>query len=185
MLLFNFVMFVCLPLWLIMGFIDWYCHKKSKIEETSGWQESVYHAIMGVQVGIPIFLGLYFEINVLQFIIMFMVLIFHEVVAHMDVHYALHKREISILETHVHSFLECLPFVIVALIVFINWSAFVDFISFNWAGNMSLIFKKRPLDSGYITGYFFTLIILDVIPFIEEFIRCYRFQKSKRKTTQV
>lgn len=161
-----------------MGFLDWYCHKKSRIEETTGAKESVYHAIMGVQVGIPVFLGLYFEINVLQFLIMFAILFLHELVAHMDVKYAIDKRKISILETHVHSFLECLPFVIVALIICINWPAFVDFITFNWAGNMSLTLKKNPLNTGYIATYFFTLIVLDVIPYIEEFIRCYRYRKA-------
>lgn len=184
-LLFNLVLYVCLPLWLIFGFLDWYCHKKSKIESTTGAKESFYHALMGVQVGLPVFLGLCFEINCLQFIIIFLILIAHEVVAHLDVQYALHKREISILEVHVHSFLETLPFVIVALIIIINWSAFVDFISFNWAGHMDLVWKQRPLDSKYVFGYFFTLIFLDVIPFVEEFIRCYRYKHSNSSEAQI
>jgi hypothetical protein len=183
-LLFNLVMFGCLPLWLVMGFLDWYCHKQSQIERTTGAKESVFHAIMGIQVGLPVLLGLYFEINALQFIIMFAILIFHELVAHMDVKYALHKRKISILETHVHSFLECLPFVIVALIICINWPAFVDFITFNWQGNLGLAWKKNPLNTEYITYYFFTLIVLDVIPYIEEFIRCYRYKESESSDSQ-
>lgn len=174
-LVFNFILYGCLPLWLIMGFADWYCHKKSEIEKTTGVRESLLHSIMGVQVGVPIFLGLYFQINVLLLLIMFAVLVFHEIVAHVDVKYALNTREISIFETHVHSFLEVLPFVIVALIICINWSSFVDLITFNWAGNMGLVWKPQP--AKYVTGYFVTLIILDVIPFIEELIRCYLYEK--------
>ncbi len=34
-----------------------------KIEETAGIKETLFHAVMGVQIGIPIFLGLLFEIN--------------------------------------------------------------------------------------------------------------------------
>jgi hypothetical protein len=178
-LLLDIVMYVCLPLWLIMGFIDWYCHRKSKIEETTGWRESILHAIMGLQVGIPIVLGLYFEINVLQFMIMFAVLVFHEVVAHMDVKYALNTRKISILETHVHSFMEVLPFVVVALIIIMKWPAFVDLITFNWEGNMGLAWKRVPLHHSYMTAYFCTLIIIDIVPYMEELWRCYRYRQLK------
>jgi uncharacterized protein YqgC (DUF456 family) len=177
-LLFDFVLYGCLPLWLIMGFADYYCHRKSRIEQTTGLKESVYHAIMGVQIGIPVFLGLYFEINVFLFLIMFAVLIFHEWVAHHDVNYALKTREISILETHVHSFLEVIPFVIVLLIIFINWPNFVDFITLNWAGHMGLELKHHPLDLHYITCYVLFMLFVDVIPYIEEFVRCWRYKKD-------
>src|SRR5262249_14427961 len=180
-LLFDLILYGCLPLWLIMGFADWYCHRKSRIEETTGMRESILHAIMGIQIGLPVLLGLYCEINVLQLLIMFTILVFHEIVAHMDVKFALHNREISILETHVHSFLEVLPFVIVALIVCINWPAFVDLVTFNWTGNMSLEWKRQPIASNYITGYFFTLLVIDVLPYIEEFIRCWRYQKKAKQ----
>jgi hypothetical protein len=161
-----------------MGFLDYYCHLRSGIEKTSGLKESFYHAVMGVQIGIPVFLGLYFEINTLLFIVMFVVLIFHEWVAHHDVAYALKNRPISMLETHVHSFLEVIPFVIVALIIFINWSNFVDFITFNWAGHCALELKHQPLDLHYITCYVVLMLVADVAPYIEEFLRCWRYRKS-------
>lgn len=179
-LLFNMILYLCLPLWLIMGCADYWCHRKSKIELTTGMKESVYHAVMGVQIGIPVFLGLFFKINVLLLLIMFVVLIFHEWVAHHDVKYALHTREISIFETHVHSFLEVLPFVIVGLIVCINWNAFVDLITLDWANHMSLTLREKPLDFNYVVGYVALMLIADVLPFLEEFIRCYRHRKEIR-----
>ncbi len=130
-LVFNLVLYGCLPLWLIMGLMDYICHRRSKIEETSGLKESLYHAVMGVQIGVPIFLGLYFKINVLILLLMLAALVFHVWVAHCDVHYARSSREISMLELHVHSFLETLPFFTVALLVCINWEAFVDLITLN------------------------------------------------------
>ncbi len=181
LLLFNLIMYGCLPLWLVMGFADWYCHRKSRIEQTTGMRESILHAIMGMQIGVPVLLGLYFEINVLQFLIMFAILVFHEVIAHLDVKFALHTRKISILETHVHSFLEVLPFVIVALLICINWPAFVDLITFNWAGNMGLEWKRQPIATGYITTYFFTLLIIDVLPYVEEFYRCWQYDKKAKQ----
>jgi hypothetical protein len=182
-LLFNLILYVCMPAWLIFGFIDYYCHRKSKIEETTGWKESVLHAIMGLQVGIPVFLGLFFIINPLIYLIMFGVLIAHEWVAHHDVKYALNTRPISILETHAHSFLEVLPFVIVALIICIDWGSFVDLITFQWGGrNFMLIPKEKPLDQAYVAGYIALLLIADVLPYFEEFMRCWRKRDMVAKT---
>ncbi len=183
-LLFNMILYLCLPLWLLMGFADYYCHRKSKIEFTTGMKESIYHAVMGIQIGIPVFLGLFFKINVLLLLLMIVVLIFHEWVAHHDVKYALHKREISIMETHVHSFLEVLPFVIVGLIVCINWPAFVDLITFNWANHMSLTLREKPLDFWYVCGYVSLMLFADVLPFLEEFLRCYRHRNSINPDTK-
>jgi len=178
-LLFDLILYVCLPAWLIFGFVDYRCHRKSKIEETSGIKESLLHAVMGVQVGIPIFLGLFFEVNALIFMIIFVVLALHEVVAHMDVAYALKSRKISITEVHAHSFLEVLPFVIVALIVCIDWPAFVDFISFNWAGHLALIPKAHPLDRLYVGCYVTLMLVADVVPYFEEFWRCMHHGKAQ------
>jgi hypothetical protein len=186
-LLFNLILYGCLPLWLIMGCLDYYCHRKSHIERTTGMKESLMHIIMGAQIGVPVFLGLFFNINVLLLLIMFLVLVFHEWVAHHDVKYALHNREISLLETHVHSFLEVLPFVIVALIICINWQAFVDLITLNWAGHMSLAPKDHPLDRMYIAGYVLLMLIADAVPFLEEFVRCWanRSAIAKQETSNV
>ena len=183
-LLFNMILYLCLPLWLLMGFADYYCHRKSQIEFTTGMKESIYHAVMGIQIGIPVFLGLFFKINVLLLLLMILVLIFHEWVAHHDVKYALHKREISIMETHVHSFLEVLPFVIVGLIVCINWSAFVDLITLNWTNHFSLVVREKPLDFWYVCGYVTLMLIADVVPFAEEFYRCWRHRQSINPDTK-
>ena len=179
-LIFDIVLYVCLPLWLIMGFLDYYCHRRSGIEKTAGVKESIYHAIMGVQIGIPIFLGLFFQINVLILLLMFVALIFHEWVAHHDVEYARQSREISMLEIHVHSFLETLPFFTVIMLISINWNAFVDLITLNWVGNMGLHLRQHGLDSGYLAGYVALLLFIDIIPYIEEFFRCWRHSRSLR-----
>ncbi|PWT94270.1 MAG: hypothetical protein C5B53_13535 [Candidatus Melainabacteria bacterium] len=84
-------------------------------------------------------------------------------------------------ETHVHSFLEVIPFVIVALIVLMNWSNFVDFITFNWAGHCALELKKQPLDLQYITGYVALMLIADVAPYMEELWRCWRHRSLSLK----
>jgi hypothetical protein len=181
-LLLYFIMYGCLPAWLIFGLADYVCHRMAKIERTTGIRESILHIVMGGQIAIPVFLGLYFEINVLLLLIAFGVLIFHECVAHIDVKYALHNRPISIWETHVHSFLEVLPFVVVGLIVCRKWSAFVDLVTLNWAGHMALVPKTLPLDAHYIGGYFALMMVADVAPYMEELWRCWRFKQNAVST---
>ena len=95
-LVLNLILYVMLPLWGFWGFVDWCCHRKTKIESTSGLHESLLHVAMGVQVGIPIILSIVFEMNVLVMLCCFLSLICHELVAHYDVHYTTPHREISI-----------------------------------------------------------------------------------------
>lgn len=181
-LVFYFVLYGCLPLWTVMGFIDYMCHRASHIERTSGLRESLLHAVMGVQVGIPVFLGLFFQINVMVLLLVFIVLVFHEWVAHMDVKYARGEREISITETHAHSFLEVIPFMIAALVVCMNWSAFIDLVTLNWSGQMVLKAKVHPLNTTYLALYVASLVALDVIPYIEELWRCRQWQSRHGET---
>jgi hypothetical protein len=165
------ILYGCLPLWVIMGFADYLCHRRSEIEYTSGARESILHIIMGAQIGIPVFLGLYFEINVLLLLLAFAILMVHEWFAHQDVRYALHRREISLAEMHVHSFLEVLPFVVVLLIIVKRWPAFVALITLDWGGQLALVPKAIPVESSYIAAYFAFMMVAGVAPYIEEFRR--------------
>ena len=52
-LLVNLILYGLLPLWGICGFIDWCCHRATRVERTSGLKESLIHSLIGVQLGIP------------------------------------------------------------------------------------------------------------------------------------
>ncbi len=45
-LLINLILYGLLPLWGITGFIDWCCHRATRIESTSGLRESLIHSLM-------------------------------------------------------------------------------------------------------------------------------------------
>ncbi len=175
-LVFDLVLYGCLPLWLIMGYADYCCHRRAGIQHSTGLKESLLHALMGVQIGIPIFLGLFFKINVGILLIMFAALVFHEWIAHKDVAYARQFRQIDMLEVHVHSFLETLPFFTVALIICINWNAFVDLISLNWGSeHLGLYYKPHAgVTTYYVAGYVGLMLIADILPYLEEILRCYQ-----------
>jgi hypothetical protein len=108
-LLRQYLLCFILPVWLLAGLIDYFLHKRTHIEDNSGTKESVLHALQLGEAGVPVILGLLFDINALIIAIMIVALLVHEATALWDVTYAHNRRYIGPLEQHVHSFLEVLP----------------------------------------------------------------------------
>lgn len=176
------ILFVILPLWVICGSLDYFCHKATKIEENSGVWESFHHSIMGVQVGIPIWLGIYCEINVLVMLISFACFIIHEWTAHNDVVVAVHDREVTPREQHIHSYLITIPFYVLSLAICRNWESFLKTITFQWQGELSLVFRDEPLGTNaYVAWYATLMLVVAVIPYTEELIRCVRYARKHPK----
>ena len=184
-LMLRLILYVMLPLWVACGALDYLCHRASKIEENSGLNESIHHSAMGIQVGIPIFLGLFFEITPLVFIICLVCFFVHEWTAHHDVVVADGARKITVWEQHVHSYLISIPFYVMTLLICRNWSAFLDTITFQWGGSFGLTLREEPLGaSHYWLYYAIFMFIAALLPYAEELIRCWRFQKKMERQNQ-
>jgi hypothetical protein len=184
-LVLNVILYVLLPLWGIASMLDWWCHKQTNIESTSGLREANIHCLMGAQIGLPLVLSLVFEVNVLILILCFAALIAHEFIAHYDVHYTTGKREISIWEVHAHNYLSTLPFFLILLIIVRKWEVFLDLIGFDWAGGFSLEWRKEPLGATghYAAIYIVTMAILVVGPYAQEWWRCWSYERNLAKET--
>ncbi|WP_133407228.1 diguanylate cyclase [Parashewanella tropica] len=182
-LLINALLYFFLPLWGIAGFVDWCCHRATKIESTSGIKETIMHSIMGIQMGIPIVLCLIFDVNALILIICFLTWILHEVVAHMDVHYASPRRKISIWEMHAHTYLGSLPLYMLTSIVLINWDHFVKLITMDLTGEMTFRLLENPHGTpSYLPAYLTFMSIVCIFPYMEENIRCIYTHFREKKT---
>lgn len=180
-LLVNLLLFLFLPLWGIAGFVDWCCHRATRIESTSGIFETLLHSIMGIQIAIPILLCIIFEINVGILMICIAAWILHELVAHFDVHYAAPKRHISIWEMHAHSYLATLPLYILSIILVLNWDITLKMITLNWANGFGFTPVTTPWGGeSYLPTYLIFMGMVCVIPYAEEFLRCL-IVKFKRK----
>jgi hypothetical protein len=183
-LLINLILFGLLPLWGIAGFIDWCCHRATRVEATSGVKESLIHSLMGVQLGIPIALCLMFEVNVLVLLVCIAMWIAHEVVAHWDVHYATPRRHISIWEVHVHNYMATVPLYLLMLVAVLNWPIVLKLVTFDWSGQFGLhLLAERPGGSGYLPGYLAFMAFLCVFPYLEENIRCLRHARATHKVS--
>jgi hypothetical protein len=166
------LMYFILPLWLLAGFADWLCHRASHIETTSGAKESVFHLIMLAEMGLPLLAAIFLQVN--AGIIAFMIAAFflHEITALWDVSYAVTVRRISPIEQHVHSFQEMIPLMAILLLISRHWGQFQALFGFGpETPRFDLAWKEEQLPVTYVISIMTVVLLLEVIPFVEEFFR--------------
>jgi hypothetical protein len=173
-LLTNILLYFVLPVWVLAGFADWLCHRKTRICETSGAKESLFHLLLLTEAGIPVLAGLFLEINALIIAVMIAAFITHEATAYWDVKYAVTRREVPPIEQHVHSFLELMPLTAIILVVALHWDQFAALVTPGSEGRYTLEWKRNPLPAGYLVAFLGLTFVLNVIPFAEEFWRCWK-----------
>ena len=121
----DYLLYVVLPLWLLAGIADWFCHRATRIESTSGAKESLIHLLMLAEAGVAVLLGLFLEIDALVIAIMIACWLLHEVTAHWDLRYAVTRREVRPIEQHVHNYLGAIPFMALSLLILPHWPQFL------------------------------------------------------------
>ena len=125
-LLQYFLMYIVVPVWLLAGLVDYFCHRASHIERTSGVAESLLHLLQFALVGIPLLAALFLEINAAILLIMLVGLVLHQAAAVWDVRYANATRRVTPAEQHIHGVLEMAPAVATAVVAILNWPDFLS-----------------------------------------------------------
>lgn len=184
----RYMLYFMLPLWIVPGFLDYLCHRKTKIETTSGTKESVIHALMMTEAGIPVVMGLLLEINTGVLLTMLLAFFAHWATAFWDVAYASDRREVKPNEQNIHSFLEVLPFCAVSFVLCLHWNQFAALFG---AGperpRFSFKRKQPPLSTRYVVGLLSAIGAGIGIPYGEELCRCWKNEQmglSGRDTPQ-
>ncbi|MDX1920815.1 MAG: hypothetical protein SFU25_08805 [Candidatus Caenarcaniphilales bacterium] len=172
----NYILYFILPFWVLVGTVDYLCHRISKIETTSGIKESFIHLLMVLAMALPVGMGLILKINSLVIVIMIFSFLLHEVLLFLDVSCAYQIRLISPIEQHIHGFLHVIPFMLVSIVICLNWQ---DFLSIFKLNGYSLQWKETPFPKSYL--FFITLVaaFLVAFPYLEEFWRSYIALKAK------
>jgi hypothetical protein len=175
----RYMMYVLLPVWFVPGVLDWIWHRQTKIETTSGVKESLIHSLMMTEVGLPILMGLFLEINAGVFAAMLGAAALHEATAFWDVGFAVSRRKILPREQHTHSLLEVLPLAAVSFAACLHPE---QFLSLFGAGpespRMEIRWKRPALPKPYIAGILGAIALFIAAPYAEENIRCW---KASRK----
>ncbi len=171
----RYLFFFMIPLWFVPGVADWYWHRKTKIERTSGTHESLTHALMMGIVGVPITAAMLCEINALIIASLMVAYVLHEGVTYWDVRYAKGLREVPTIEQHTHSFLEMLPFIAASAAICMRPKQFEAlFGRGDEPAKWTLEPKKPALGPGYVAAILGCVGAFIVVPYTEEFVRCYR-----------
>jgi hypothetical protein len=114
------LLWVIYPIWLVAGAIDWFCHRATHIEATSGSTESWLHLAQFLSLAAFLAATVALPFDLAAQIIAVAALVLHTGLSYVDVRYTLKRRYISALEQHVHGFLDVLPWVGCALWILMN-----------------------------------------------------------------
>ena len=180
------LMYFVLPLWLIVGFADCLCHRRSNIATTSGPKESFIHLLMLAQISIAVIAAMAFEINAGVILLMIIVWAAHEATAVWDVTFAHRRREVTPIEQWVHSYLGVLPLLSLVLVVVLHWSQFLALFGFGReAPRFEIVWKEPPLAWSYVLTIVAATILFEVLPYFEELVRglSAKFQRQRARQT--
>jgi hypothetical protein len=179
-LLTGLLLYFLFPVWLIAGFTDYVCHRRTSIETTSGFTESLLHVVQAVQLGIALFIGLFLEINALTLLLMIGAVLAHSATAFWDVRYTAPRRYISPLEQYVHGLLEFIPIVATSIVVVLYWDQIAGLIASGHSRpSFSLQFKQDSLPGGALLVVLCLTAAVQGLPLAEEFWRTSRMQMSR------
>jgi len=173
------LMYFIVPLWLLAGFADWFCHRASHIETTAGVRESALHILQFAEVGLGLLAALFLEINAGVIAFMMVVFFVHEGTALWDVSYAVAERTVTPVEQQIHSFLEIIPMIAIICVSALHWNQFQALFGFGPENaQFTLGWKSPPVPLPYVLVLITSVLLFAVIPYIEELYRGLRARRS-------
>lgn len=171
-LLIGLLLYGVFPLWVGAGFVNYCCHRVSKIERTTGRVESSLHAVQYLQIVAGIALPLFLEVTSLVLVVVIALALLHLATGYVDVAYTTSRRFISPLEQHVHSYMEVLPLAATALLVVLYWSPFRAIFDGD-AASWIVMRRQPPLRAGAVVAIAVGIAAAGV-SIAEEYFRCAR-----------
>jgi hypothetical protein len=149
----DILVYVVLPLWVVMGFADYLCHRAGDMEHR-------------------------FRINALLLALMIVALVAHEITGHVDLKLAMGTRKVTALEHQIHSFLDILPLTAFLLVCILHWPQTLALFG---AGTEAADFSlgpKQPPRWGEIIPPFAAFALLVFAPYLEESWRGLKARKT-------
>ncbi|WFU34499.1 hypothetical protein QA635_08875 [Bradyrhizobium brasilense] len=133
---------------------------------------------MLIELGIPLLAAIFFEINALIIAAMIVGFVTHQLTALWDTTFASHKRSNTPIEQQVHSFLELMPLMAMVIVIILNWPQFLSLWGLgSGPARYELALKREPLPWTYVAAFLFAVLLFEVLPYMEEFVRGLRSRK--------
>ncbi|RYD14295.1 MAG: diguanylate cyclase [Lysobacteraceae bacterium] len=172
---YSLLLYVVVPVWLLAGFADWLCHRRSHIERTSGATESALHLLLLAEMGIPLLAAIYLQANALVFAVLIVGALLHEATTWFDLRIATSSRRIGVLEQMIHSVLEACPMVILMLVATAEWPQFLALFGLGTeAARFDPVLNEQAPPAAYGVALAVGVALLSVGPYVEELLRARR-----------
>jgi hypothetical protein len=175
----RYITYAIIPAWTISGFLDWLWHKQTKIETTSGTEESITHLLMMTEAGLPIMLALFLEINAGVIAMILGGWLLHQATVYWDLAYTAPRRPIYVREQMTHLFMQTVPFDILAMLACLHPGQFKALFG---AGEEPARFELKFRRPGMSPLHALTVIgavgAFSWLPHVEELWRCWQAQKK-------
>ena len=175
----RYIMYVIVPAWSLVGALDWLWHKQTNIETTSGPKESAMHLLMMAEAGVPVLAGLFLEPNAGLLRLMTIGMLLHQVTVMWNVSYTVSRRKIPAREQHTLTFMETLPFDILAVFACMHPNQFRAMLGLSQEKpDFKLKLTRPPLSLPQIIAIFGAMGLFVGLPHVEEFWRCWKARQQ-------
>jgi hypothetical protein len=171
--------YVLFPIWLLCGVLDYWLHQRTNIAATAGPRESRLHLAQTLQVGLPVLIVLFFELNLLALALLVAAAFAHTVTSYWDIRYASQRRTILPLEQVVHAFMLTLPIFVPALLLVMRWQVVEAPTGPPGAGTgaWALRWRDPPWDMDVIVTVLVASFVFGMLPALAEYWQVTRADK--------
>jgi hypothetical protein len=178
--------YVVFPIWLLAGVLDYWLHQRTDIAATAGPRESRLHLAQTLQVGIPVLIVLFLELNLLALALLVAAAVAHTITAYWDVHYASQRRTILPLEQVVHAFMFTLPLFVTAVLVIMHWPVVHTStgLSAGGPGDWALRLRVPPWDTHVIVTVLVASLVFGVLPTLAEYWQVTHANRTPRSSAE-
>jgi hypothetical protein len=167
------LMYVAFPLWVAAGLADWACHRRTGIALTSGLKENLLHLLMFGEIGVGMLAVALLEIDAAVLLLVFAVFLVHELTVYWDLHYSTLLRDVGPFEQVVHSFLELLPLLSLALLAAAAWPQALALVGIgDEARDWSLRLKESPWPADWLRVGLLLSLAFNLLPLLQETWSC-------------
>lgn len=171
--LYQFVAFVLYPIWLVAGAGDYFCHRRTKIETTSGVPESWMHVAQYACILTVVLVAVFWALRGSALWVAALATVAHTALSYVDVRYTFSRRVISPLEQHMHAVLCIVPIVAVVLLALADADAAKN----GW--------RQHALSPIQIVLLSSSILVVGGAPVLEEFVRTSRRKRSRTPLIEV
>lgn len=172
-----------LPLWLVAGLADWWCHRRTDIGRTAGLRESLLHLVLFGLMGAAVLAVLLLQVNAGVLLLAAGLWLAHQFVTWLELRYVLARRRVGPFEQMVHSALEWLPLLGLALLALLHvhrWLQVPEGASVEFALRWRSAAEDPTSGAWAVWPAIAAVAVVNGLPLTEELLRCLRQRPQAR-----